>query len=108
MTPLNCMIYFADMIIEKFGNCPKGKDLRKLARMIKQGGNMLKFLVKDLLDRSLIEKDMFVPSYTNQNVKGLVESICEIMKAQAIHKSVNLVFNPSILEEGEQFLIDLN
>ena len=44
MTPLNCIAYFADTIIEKVDKTTKGgKKIIKFARMIKQGGNMLKF-----------------------------------------------------------------
>jgi len=52
MTPLNCIIYFADILIE-FLRADKVRS--KQAKMIKHGANMMKFLVKDLLDRSLLE-----------------------------------------------------
>ena len=52
MTPLNCIIYFADILIEFFRS---DKLHQKQVKMIKHGANMLKFLVKDLLDRSLLE-----------------------------------------------------
>jgi len=52
MTPLNCIIYFADILIEFFCS---DKVHQKQVKMIKHGANMLKFLVKDLLDRSLLE-----------------------------------------------------
>ena len=49
---------------------------------------------------------MFVPSYTSQNIKEVVETICEIMKVQAIHKSVNLVLSLQLFGENEQYMID--
>ena len=49
---------------------------------------------------------MFVPSYTSQNIKEVVENICEIMTVQAIHKSVNLVFSLQFFGENEQYMID--
>ena len=52
MTPLNCIIYFADILIDFFGT---DKVHQKQVKMIKHGANMMKFLVKDLLDRSLLE-----------------------------------------------------
>jgi len=52
MTPLNCIIYFADILIDFFGT---DKVHQKQVKMIKHGANMMKFLVKDLLDRNLLE-----------------------------------------------------
>jgi len=52
MTPLNCIIYFADILINFFRT---DKVHEKQAKMIKHGANMMKFLVKDLLDRNLLE-----------------------------------------------------
>lgn len=65
MTPLNCIIYFADQLIEFFS---KDKVRRDQMKLIKHGANMLKFQVKDLLDRSLLEEEKLVPNYTSQNL----------------------------------------
>lgn len=61
MTPLNCIIYFADILIEFFKT---DKVHRQQVKMMKHGANMIKFQVKDLLDRSLLEKNLLTPNFT--------------------------------------------
>jgi signal transduction histidine kinase len=77
MTPLNCVIYFSDILIEFFKT---DKVHRQQVKMIKHGANMIKFQVKDLLDRSLLEKNLLTPNFTTSNLNELIDETIEIMK----------------------------
>lgn len=61
--------------------------------MIKHGANMLKFQVKDLLDRSLLENQIWEPNLTEHNLNSKIEEIVEIMKVQASHKNILLKYH---------------
>ena len=61
MTPLNCMIYLADKLVAFL---IKDNEKSQIARLIKNSANMMKFQVKDLLDRSLLGNKALEPNYT--------------------------------------------
>ena len=53
-TPINCIINFVDILIHK----KVGKDIKKLATLILNACNSLKFQVNNLLERNLIDRDI--------------------------------------------------
>ena len=58
-TPLNCIISFS----ETMGNLSDQEEVCKIAVLINNTATMMKFQVRDLLDRSLLERGMLVPLY---------------------------------------------
>ena len=64
--------------------------------MIRHGANLVKFYVKDLLDRRILEnKGEFEPRFTPKNLEELIDETISIMKIQAEHKSIKLLMNIS-------------
>jgi hypothetical protein len=64
MTPLSCIIQFAvHLVVAGEGN----KEITGKAELIEKSAKLLKLNLKDLLDRSLIEKGKFEPN---------LESVC--------------------------------
>ena len=58
-TPLNCIITFAEKTIKYLTN----KEHKKILLMIKHSANAIKFQVKTLLDKNLLENKMLGPNY---------------------------------------------
>jgi signal transduction histidine kinase len=74
----------------------KEKKTVKKIKMIRHGANLVKFYVKDLLDRRILEnKGEFEPRFTPQNLEELIDETISIMKIQAEHKSIKILKNIS-------------
>lgn len=52
--------------------------------------------MKDLLDRSLLEKKSLVPDYSLQNLSQVIKEVIQIMEVQASHKQIRLSFNSDL------------
>ena len=57
LTPLKCIIEFAHMLIKELQNSP----LRRIAELVLSTSKLLLSEVKTLLDKIMIEKNLFVP-----------------------------------------------
>jgi hypothetical protein len=69
MVPLNCIILFAvHLVIAGQGDV----QITNKAEMIEKSARILKLNLRDLLDRSLIEKGKFEPNLENLGVLTLV------------------------------------
>ena len=57
LTPLKCIIEFALILIKELQNSP----LRRVAELVLSTSKLLLSEVKTLLDKNMIEKNIFVP-----------------------------------------------
>ena len=54
----------------------------------------MKFVIKDLLDRSLLQNSKLVPVFSTQNLKNVIEETVEVMRFIASNKNVAISTNP--------------
>lgn len=59
LTPLKCIIEFAQMLIKELQSSP----LRRVAELVLSTSKLLLSEVKSLLDRNMIEKNLFTPDF---------------------------------------------
>ena len=75
MTPLNCIISFADNLFSSITNL----DQKKKAQLIATTAKLLKHNMRDLLDRSLLELGKLDPNFEPKNLKDLMNEVVDIM-----------------------------
>jgi len=75
MTPLNCIISFADNLICSISNL----DQKKKAQLIGTTAKLLKHNMRDLLDRSLLELGKLDPNFEQKNLRDLMNEVVDIM-----------------------------
>ena len=63
-SPLNCITTFAEKIKKE----SKNEAHKALALMMKNSASLIKFQVKTLLDRNLIQNKNFTPNYGLHNI----------------------------------------
>jgi K+-sensing histidine kinase KdpD len=76
MTPLNCIVKFAEQLSGKLSQ----EQDRNFAKLIIQSGSLLKFQVKDLLDRSLLQNGQLELIETDGNVVATLTEIVDVMQ----------------------------
>ena len=62
--------------------------------------------MKDLLDRSLLEKKSLVPDYSLQNLSQVIKEVIQIMEVQASHKQIRISFDSDL--PSKRLKIDVN
>ena len=75
MTPLNCIISFAENLFSSVSNPAQ----KKKAQLIATTAKLLKHNMRDLLDRSLLELGKLDPNFEPKNLKDLMNEVVEIM-----------------------------
>jgi signal transduction histidine kinase len=93
MTPLNCIVKFAEQLSSKLSQ----EDDRKFAKLIIQSGSLLKFQVKDLLDRSLLQNGQLELIETDGDVVATLKEIVDVMQLQAKVRNIKLNLDCSSL-----------
>ena len=94
MTPLNCIVKFAEQLSGKLSQ----EDDRKFAKLIIQSGSLLKFQVKDLLDRSLLQNGQLELIETDGDVVATLKEIVDVMQLQAKVRNIKLNLDCSSLQ----------
>ena len=75
--------------------------------MIWHSATKMKFIIKDMLDRSLIQNKILVPVYTPHVLKDVIFETIEVMKFIASNKNVK-IHSTAKYEETKMFKIDVN
>lgn len=110
-SPLNCINVFAEKIILT----SKNETHKSYASMMKNSASLIKFQVKTLLDRSLLENKMFTPNNGIHNIVNAIKQIIEMM-SQISTKDVKIEFRNMIpgvqniktdIQRVQQVLINL-
>ena len=102
-TPLSCIISFADTI----GGESNQEEVCKVAKMINNVATMMKFQVRDLLDRRLLERGMLVPHYLSAGMEDVVSQVVQLMESQSKYKNISIKVN--FLHHGNQkLMVDQN
>lgn len=98
-TPLNSMLGFATLLQNK----DMDEDAKEYISTIQKSGENLLLVVNDILDLSKIEAGMMRIESSVFNIRGLIDSIAEMVKVKADEKKILLFVNvdesvPQILE----------
>ena len=75
--------------------------------MIWHSATKMKFVIKDMLDRSLIQNKILVPVYTPHVLKDVIFETIEVIKFIASNKNVK-IYSTAKYEETKMFKIDVN
>jgi len=75
--------------------------------MIQNSASTMKYLIKDMLDRSLIQNKLLVPVFTPVVLTDVVSEAIEVMRYIASSKNVSIHFK-SYLEKDKMYKIDVN
>lgn len=75
--------------------------------MIQNSASTMKYLIKDMLDRSLIQNKLLVPVFTPVVLTDVVSEAIEVMRYIASSKNVSINFK-SDLEKDKMYKIDVN
>ena len=67
----------------------------------------MKFVIKDLLDRSLLQNNKLEPVFTTQNLKKVIGETVEAMRFLASNKNV-AIYSTSKYDSAKKFRIDAN
>ena len=67
----------------------------------------MKFMIKDLLDRSLLQNNKLEPVFTTQNLKNVIGETVEVMRFIASNKNVT-IFSTAKYVGDKTFRIDVN
>jgi len=62
----------------------------QLAQMVSHSASIMKFVVKDLLDRSLLQNNKLEPVYTTQDLKDVISETVEVMRFIASNKNITI------------------
>lgn len=79
VTPLKCIVSFAKSILKELEHSPK----RHEAELIISTTKLILSQVKLLLDKNMIEHDLFEPELTLSPLNKTVSSVIEILEKQA-------------------------
>jgi signal transduction histidine kinase len=96
MTPLNCIVKFAQQLLGKLSL----EEDRKFAKLIIQSGSLLKFQVKDLLDKSLLQNKQLELIETDGDVVQTLREIVDVMQLQAKVREIKLCLSVESLKES--------
>ena len=67
----------------------------------------MKFVIKDLLDRSLLQNNKLEPVFTSQNLKNVIGETVEVMRFIASNKNVS-IYSTNEYDGDKKFGIDVN
>lgn len=84
LTPLKCIGSFGKELVYLITD----KKTKYKAELIVSTSNLVMSQVKFLLDKNLLDQDVFTPQLEQQNIKKVVQDAAQIMKAQALMKRV--------------------
>ena len=75
LTPLKCIIEFAQMLIKELQNSPQ----RRIAELVLSTTKLLHSEVQTLLDKNMLERNIFVPDYGTHSLIKTVSEAIEIL-----------------------------
>ena len=78
-----------------------------LAKMVSHSASTMKFVIKDLLDRSLLQNNKLEPVFTSQNLKNVIGETVEVMRFIASNKNVS-IYSTNEYDGDKKFGIDVN
>lgn len=58
--------------------------------MMSHSARIMQFLIKNLLDRSLMKKNLLKPDFTTQNLGEIVNEIIKMMRFTASNKNITI------------------
>jgi hypothetical protein len=62
----------------------------QLAQMVSHSASIMKLVVKDLLDRSLLQNNKLEPVFTTQDLKDVISETVEVMRFIASNKNITI------------------
>lgn len=101
MTPLSCVVLFAERLMNQLTE-PKHQ---RYATLVWRTGKLLKSYIRDLLDRSLIEKGKLTLNYTVSSVAEIVDEVVVMMQYQAESRNIKLDWDPTFVK-GKYLMLD--
>ena len=75
--------------------------------MVSHSASTMKFVIKDLLDRSLLQNNKLEPVFTSQNLKNVIGETVEVMRFIASNKNVS-IYSTNEYDGDKKFGIDVN
>ena len=75
--------------------------------MVSHSASTMKFMIKDLLDRSLLQNNKLEPVFTTQNLKNVIGETVEVMRFIASNKNVS-IYSTNEYDGDKKFGIDVN
>ena len=104
MTPLNCVITFARILL----SLQLGDRAKKFVTLIERTATLLKHNMRDLLDRNQLDRKTFEVHPEPAEPHKVIGEVVDIMTPQAESKGVIMKFDyPDVyFYDGRKFMID--
>ena len=90
VTPLKCIISFATSLQKELKHSPKCKE----AELIYVTAKLLLSEVKLLLDKNMIQNEIFTLQYEHVPINRIISDAVQIMTHQAGQKSITIDYTP--------------
>ncbi len=103
-TPLNCIIQLAQKLVNSH---EKKSMVWQIAKMASHSACSMKFVIKDMLDRSLLQNNRLEPVYTPQNLNDVINETVDVMRFIASYKNLT-IYSTAKFQVDRMFRIDVN
>jgi signal transduction histidine kinase len=103
-TPLNCIIQLAQKLVHSH---EKKSRVWQIAKMVSHSACSMKFVIKDMLDRSLLQNNKLEPVFTSQNLNYVINETVEVMRFIASNKNLK-IYSIAKKNGDKMFRLDVN
>ncbi len=79
----------------------------QIAKMVSHSACSIKFVIKDIIDRSLLQNNRLEPVYTPQNLNDVINETVDVMRFIASNKNLT-IYSTAKFQGDRMFRIDVN
>ena len=94
ITPLKCIIQFTHNVLKLTTDLARKKDLE----LILSTAQLLLSQVKLLLDRNMLEKNIFTPNFEMHPFNATINNVVQMLQRQAELQRIRILFKPLATE----------